>query len=174
MNIYKITLIAILATLAVVGRVVFAYIPNVQPVTSVVILGGYFLGPIAGITLAIVVTFLSNIVLGTGIWTIWQIISWGLIGLMSGIIGKYVKNMPTYLIIILAIFSGYFYGFILSLVNYQISGQGFFAYYLAGLPFDTSHAIGNALFMIALFPPISFIFKKYISTHLQTKNTNFK
>ncbi|WP_042145737.1 ECF transporter S component [Paucisalibacillus sp. EB02] len=168
MNIYKITLLALLATLAVVGRIATSLIPNVQPVTSVIILCGIFLGPIASIILAVLVTFLSNMILGTGLWTIWQIVSWGLIGLISGIMGKTMKKLPFFVIVIFSIFSGYLYGFIVSLTNYQITGQGFMAYYLVGLPFDTNHAIGNAVFMILLYPTISYVFKKYVQNHLNT------
>ncbi|MEN2464809.1 ECF transporter S component [Ornithinibacillus sp. JPR2-1] len=168
LNIYKLTLLAFLAALAVVGRIMLSSIPNVQPVTSVIIISGIFLGPVAGIILAFLITFLSNMVLGTGLWTIWQIISWGLIGVMSGILGKSMKHIPFYLILILAVFSGYLYGFIVSLTNYQITGHGFWAYYIAGLPFDTYHAIGNAVIMLLLYPTVSFIFQNYIQKHLNT------
>lgn len=168
LNIYKLTLLAFLAALAVVGRIMLSSIPNVQPVTSVIIISGIFLGPVAGIILAFLITFLSNMVLGTGLWTIWQIISWGLIGVMSGILGKTMKQIPFYLILILAVFSGYLYGFIVSLTNYQITGHGFWAYYIAGLPFDTYHAIGNAVIMLLLYPTVSFIFQNYIQKHLNT------
>src|SRR5690606_4197621 len=114
------------------GRIAISFIPNVQPVTSVIILCGLFLGPFAGIILAILVTFVSNMILGTGIWTIWQIISWGIIAVISGIMGKTIKHIPFYVIVIFSIFCGYFYGFIVSLTNYQITGQGFMAYYLVG------------------------------------------
>jgi energy-coupling factor transport system substrate-specific component len=166
LNIYKITLLALLATLAVVGRIAINFIPNVQPVTSVIIITGIFLGPIAGGILAFLVTFLSNMILGTGIWTVWQILAWGLIGIMSGMIGKVFKRIPFYAVVLFSIFSGYLYGVIVSLTNYQVTGQGFIVYYLAGLPFDTYHAIGNAIFMILLYPTISYIFAKYIKNHL--------
>ncbi|GGA61054.1 ECF transporter S component [Ornithinibacillus halotolerans] len=166
MNIYKITLLALLATIAVVGRIATGYIPNFQPVTSVIIIGGLYLGPIAGIILALLITFITNMVFGTGIWTIWQIVSWGLIGVISGLIGMKVKKVPFFVLIILSIFSGYLFGFIMSLTSYQITGHSFLAYYLVGLPFDTSHAIGNALFMILLYPVVARVFERYIKIHL--------
>ncbi|WP_010095959.1 ECF transporter S component [Ornithinibacillus scapharcae] len=168
MNTYKITLLAILATLAVVGRIAFASIPNVQPVTSVIIISGLFLGPVSGIMLALLVTFLSNMILGTGIWTVWQIISWAFIGCLAGIAGRVWKNIPFVVIIIMSLFSGYLYGFIISLTNYQVTGHGFWAYYVVGLPYDTYHAVGNVIFMILFYPTISYLFKKYIKKHLNT------
>lgn len=164
MNTYKITILALLAALAVVGRSVFVFIPNVQPVTAIVITCGLILGPGAAVILAILTTFLSNMILGMGIWSIWQIISWGLIGIISGLLGKIFKKVPMFLIILFAAFSGYFYGFVISLTTYQISGK-FWPYYLAGLPFDTNHAIGNVVFIIVLYPMISYLLKKYAKNH---------
>lgn len=165
MNTYKLTLLALLAALAVVGRYVFAFLPNVQPVTSLIIICGLFLGPVAAMLLAFLTTFLSNMILGMGIWTIWQIVSWAIIGLLSGLLGKLFTRIPVGVIVVFAIFSGYLYGFIVSVTNYSIAGK-FIPYYLAGLPFDTYHAVGNALFMIVFYPIISFFFKGYITKRL--------
>lgn len=171
MNTYKLTLLALLAALAVIGRSVFAFLPNVQPVTALIIICGLLLGPIAATILALLTTFLSNMLLGMGIWTVWQIVSWALIGFISGLIGKYPGKIPVYAIVIFAVFSGYLYGFIISLTTYSIAGK-FWPYYLASLPFDTYHAIGNAVFIILLYPIISHFFIKYASNRFDLQNTN--
>ncbi|GAA0599647.1 hypothetical protein GCM10009001_14950 [Virgibacillus siamensis] len=171
MNTYKLTLLAVLAALAVVGRSVFAFLPNVQPVTSLIIICGLLLGPFAAILLAILTTFLSNMLLGMGIWTVWQIVSWGLIGLLSGLLGKYPKKIPFWIIVVFSIFSGFLYGFVISLMTYSIAGE-FWPYYLAGLPFSVNHAVGNAMFMIVFYPIISHLFKTYSNKHFYLKNTS--
>ncbi|RDW19098.1 ECF transporter S component [Oceanobacillus arenosus] len=171
MNTYKLTLLALLAALAIVGRVFFQFIPNVQPVTSLIIICGILLGPLAAFILAILTAILSNMLLGMGIWTIWQIISWGLIGLLSGFLSKSLKKVPFIVIVLLAFLSGYLYGFIISLITYQVSGH-FWPYYLAGLPFDTSHAIGNVIFMIIFYPIIFHLMKKYAANRFSIRNTN--
>ena len=171
MNTYKLTMLALLAAIGVIGRAALAFIPNVQPVTSIIIIAGVMLGPLAAIVLAVLITFLSNIILGMGIWTVWQVVSWGIIGLLSGVLGKFFKNIPLYMIVLLAIFSGYFYGFIISLTTYQVTGM-FWPYYLAGLPFDTNHAIGNAIFIILLYPTITYFVKKYAKNRFTIQNTN--
>lgn len=160
MNTYKITIIALLAAMAIAGRYIFQFIPNVQPVTAIIIICGIILGPLSAFLLTIVTTFLSNILLGMGIWTIWQIVSWGIIGIFIGWISKIFRSIPIYMIVLYAFVSGYFYGFVMSLTSYQISGH-FWPYYLAGLPFDTSHAIGNAVFILLLFPIMSHLFRRY-------------
>lgn len=171
MNTYKLTLLAFLATLGVVGRNLFAFLPNVQPVTSLIIICGLILGPGSAILLAVLITFLSNMTLGMGIWAIWQIISWGIIGLISGLLGKYFNKIPLYIIVIFSIISGYLYGFIISLTTYQVTGK-FLPYYLAGLPFDTNHAISNAVFTVLLYPIIRFHFKKYAFNRFFIQDTD--
>lgn len=169
MNTYKLTLIAILATLGVVGRSLFVFLPNVQPVTAIIIVAGLTMGPGAALILAVLITFLSNMMLGMGIWTVWQIISWGLIGLVSGVLGKYVKQIPMYLLVIYGIFCGYFYGFTISLTTYQVTGK-FWPYYIMGLPFDTYHAVGNAVFIVLLYPIFSYLVKKYAKNRFQIQS----
>lgn len=171
MNTHRLTLLALLAALGVVGRAFFVFMPNVQPVTSLLIICGLVLGPGSAIALALLVTFLSNMILGMGIWTVWQMISWGLIGVISGILGKIFLRIPLSLVALYAAFCGYFYGFIISLTTYQITGK-FWPYYLAGLPFDTNHAIGNVVFIVLLYPMITFLLKKYDQSNLQTKDIN--
>lgn len=171
MNTYRITLLALLAALAVVGRYVFAFLPNVQPVTSLIIICGLLLGPLAAILLAILTTFLSNMLLGMGVWTVWQIVSWGLIGLLSGVLGKYPRKIPIWVIVIFSIFSGFLYGFVISLMTYSIAGD-FWPYYLAGLPFSINHAVGNAIFIIVFYPIVSHLFKSYSNKHFYLKNTS--
>lgn len=166
MQTHKLTLLAILASLAVVGRYVLAFIPNVQPVTAIIIICGVIIGPGAAVTLAFLVTFLSNMLLGMGIWTIWRIVSWGLIGFIAGIIGKVFKQIPVYALILFGVGSGYFYGFIISLTNYQVMGK-FWPYYLAGLPFDTYHAIGNGVFIALLYPLITYLLRNYAKKRFQ-------
>ncbi|MEI3610817.1 ECF transporter S component [Pseudogracilibacillus sp. SO30301A] len=160
MNTYKLTLLAIFAALGIVGRAVVVFIPNVQPVTALIIICGILLGPVSALLLSLIVTFLSNMLLGMGIWTVWQIVTWGLIGIICGLLGKVFKKIHTVVIVLIGIISGYFYGFIISLTTYQVTGK-FWPYYILGLPFDTYHAIGNAVFIILLYPIITHLLRKY-------------
>ncbi|GIP61748.1 hypothetical protein J32TS6_03030 [Virgibacillus pantothenticus] len=171
MNTYKLTLIAILAALAVIGRYWFAFLPNVQPVTAIIIIAGVILGPVSALLLTVIVVLVSNMLLGMGIWTIWQMISWGMIGAISGWIGKIFPRTPFLFLVIFSIFTGYFYGFIISLTTYQITGS-FWSYYISGLPFDTNHAIGNAVFMLMFYPLITYLIKKYASYRFPINNND--
>jgi len=160
MNIYKITLIAMLASLAVAGRIALSHVPNVQPVTAIIILTGFWMGPAAGLIMAFLTTIVSNMLLGMGYWTIWQVVAWSIIGLLAGIIGKYKPEFPAWGLTIYGFLSGIFFGVVISLTMRSI-GQPFWAYYLAGLPYDINHAISNVIFILILSPVLSTLFRRY-------------
>lgn len=155
----RITLIAVLAAIGVIGRIYMQFIPSVQPVTAIIIISSYYLGAGSAMLLAILTTYLSNMVLGMGFWTIWQIVAWVSIAGFASLFGKLSVRRAFPILLCLGIGAGFFYGFIFSLLNYVVSGK-FIAYYLAGLPFDVNHAIGNAIFIFLLYKPLSYIFKK--------------
>ncbi|WP_163526263.1 ECF transporter S component [Halobacillus ihumii] len=167
MNTYKLTLIAMLASMAIAGRLVMANIPNVQPVTAIIIIAGFWLGPLAAVIMAFLTTFLSNVFLGMGYWTIWQILSWSIIGLGAGLIGKYWANIPVWMLSIYGFLSGIVYGLIISFTM-RVAGQPFWAYYLAGLPMDLNHAASNVIFILVLSPVLGTLFSRYQKKHSLT------
>jgi energy-coupling factor transport system substrate-specific component len=162
MQLRTITLVSMLATLAVVGRLYLQLIPNVQPVTAIIIICSMLLGIRKAVSLAVVSTIVSNLVLGMGIWTLWQIIAWSLIAILFGFMGK--LRLPLPVNALLAGVSGLVYGLIISIPNYIFFGN-FWIYYLAGLSFDISHAIGNVIFFTILYPVIKAIFDRMFAKY---------
>ncbi|MCP3025820.1 ECF transporter S component [Halobacillus sp. A5] len=164
MSTYKLTLIAMLAALAVAGRIAMAHLPNIQPVTAVIIITGFWLGPLAAVIMAFLTTFLSNVILGMGIWSVWQVISWSVIGLIAGLIGKYWPSIPTWCLVVYGFFSGLFFGFMISITMYT-AGQPFWGYYVAGIPMDLNHSFANAVFIALLSPVLGTLFNRYQKRH---------
>jgi energy-coupling factor transport system substrate-specific component len=76
-----VALVAALAALAVAGRLVLAPIPNVVATTDIALITGYALGPAPGFAVGALAAPISNIWLGQGPWTAWQMAGWGLCGL---------------------------------------------------------------------------------------------
>lgn len=157
---YQITLIGILSALAVAGRMVFAFLPNVQPATVLIIIAAVRLGLIPALSLSVVTVLVSNLFLGMGFWSIGQMISWGLIAVLSTLFGRLLIRHPIKLLVPYAVICGYVYGFLISLQTYQVTGS-FWPYYFAGLPFDTYHALGNGVFAFLLFAPLSKLMTNY-------------
>ncbi|WP_078380136.1 ECF transporter S component [Sutcliffiella halmapala] len=166
MSTRKIALLGVFIALCVVGRLAFVSIPNVQPVTAIIIICSFWMGPISGVILAAGSTLATNLVLGSGTWTITQIIAWSTIGVMSGLLGKWFKKTPVIILAIYAGVCGLLYGFVVSLERVVI-GKMFWPYYLAGLPFDINHAIGNVIFFLILFPILTRLLRERAEYMLQ-------
>lgn len=162
LSVKNLTLLSMLIALSVVGRITFTFLPNVQPMTAIIVITSLFLGPIYGMVVAVFGSVLSNLVMGMGLWTIGQIVAWGIIGLISGAFREYRDRIPVILLAIYAVFCGFLYGFVISIPLYLFSGK-FLAYYLAGLPFDMSHAIGNGVFFLILYPILRLLFLKNVT-----------
>ncbi|MBM7542489.1 ECF transporter S component [Amphibacillus cookii] len=156
-NLHKLTLVSIIAAISAVGRIAFQFIPNFQPTTAIIIIASYFLGPLSGVLLAIVSTYLSNLVLGIGLWSIWQMFAWAMISLLSSLLKKINLKKTLPILIIIGVFAGFFYGAVFAFVNLLITNK-FWPYYLAGLTFDLNHAISNVIFIVILYKPMTRLF----------------
>lgn len=148
----------VLCTAASIGRLIFAFIPQVQPVTVIVILTGYYLGSSYGFICGSLVAVISNITLGQGPWTPFQMLGWGLIAFIAGLFPKF-KNVKLNMLI-LCIYS-FLAAFIFSIITdfltisylgNALSIKSALPVFVAGLLFNISHAIGNLIFMFFLFP----------------------
>jgi Prenyltransferase and squalene oxidase repeat len=83
-----IAVVATLAALAALGRDAFAAIPDVKPITAIVLVGGLAFGARAGFAIGAVSGLASNVLLGQGPWTPWQMLGWGLVGLLGAAMAR--------------------------------------------------------------------------------------
>ena len=77
---------------AAAGRVLFAAVPGVQPVTVIVVAAGAALGARAGVAVGMLAAFTSNFFLGQGLWTPWQMLGWGACGAVGALAGPLVRQ----------------------------------------------------------------------------------
>ena len=167
-SIRKITLIALLSTLAYIGRLLFAWIPNVQPVTVILLIITLEMGLVEGILTASLSMILSNIFLGMGPWTLYQIASFAIVILVFFCLKPLWRQtwkqplLKLTFFTIMAGLTGYLYGFVISIFSvYFYHIPKFWVYYFQGLPFDTLHTLGNIGFWILLSPLLPRIIQKY-------------
>lgn len=160
----SIALLAILVALSVTGRILFTFIPNVQPTTTLIIITTLILGVKYGLIHAGVSIFLSNLILGMGPWTLAQMLSYMVVVLFIGMVIRPFKNKLSHLVLsLIAGVCGLIYGFFISLVQAPIFGFKYlWAYYLSGLPFDLAHAAGNIAFYSVLAPILIPLLEKQI------------
>lgn len=153
----EIAIIATLSAFAAICRLPFAAIPNVQPTTFIVALSGYVFGPYAGFLVGSTTAFVSNIFLGQGPWTPWQMFAWGLVGALSGFIGR---KEPGGISVIAFSMVCFLYGFLFDWIMNLWHVLGFIKpltlkavmlAYLTGLTVDIMHACGNFVFSMIFF-----------------------
>ncbi|MFW8052072.1 ECF transporter S component [Vagococcus fluvialis] len=155
------TTAALMSAASFTGRLLFQSIPNVQPLTTIIIICTLVFGFYFGSTVAILSIMISNLFLGMGIWTFAQIAAFLSICLITFLLRSLLNKMPLIVLAIFAGLMGYFFGFIISLVQAPFFGiQKFWIYYLQGVSFDTFHAVGNFLFFIILYPVLVPLLKK--------------
>jgi energy-coupling factor transport system substrate-specific component len=155
-----VALVAALAALAVAGRLVLAPIPNVVATTDVALITGYALGGAPGFAVGALAAPVSNIWLGQGPWTPWQMAGWGLCGLLGAALARLSARRLNRLGLACACaFAGFAYGALLDLsVMVSYGGEQSLDRYLAlsarGLPFNVAHAAGNFAIAFAAGPAL--------------------
>ena len=97
-----VALVAALAALAALGRDAFAAIPDVKPITAMVLVTGVAFGPAPGFATGALAALASNVLLGEGPWTPWQMLGWGAVGLLGSGFGALTARRPSPLAIALA------------------------------------------------------------------------
>lgn len=149
----RIALLGVLTALVYTGRILFSFLPNVQPMTTILILITLTLGVKEGLVVALLSIFISNMSLGMGVWTIAQLASFSFIILLTALLTKVYDKVPTVVMATYCGLTGLVYGFIISLVQAPFFGWvSFIPYYLSGIPYDMYHAFGNFFFYLILAP----------------------
>ncbi len=144
----------VLGAIAALSRILFAVIPSVQPVTAICIIAGIVFGRKSGFLVGAIAALVSNFALGQGVWTSWQMYSWGVIGYLAGIMGSRSNTA----VCIYGFCASYLFGFIMntwSLVGFihPITWQSALVLYGASIALDTAHAISTVVFLWALYLP---------------------
>lgn len=87
----KLTLICTFISIGTISRCALYFIPCIKPLTSVIILSSVFLGATESFFTGSMSMLISNIFLGQGPWTFWQMTAAGLAGAFSSIIFNKLK-----------------------------------------------------------------------------------
>lgn len=84
----EIVVLAVMCAIAVVSRVIFAGIPHVKPLVGIVMITGFAFGGQSGFLVGTIAALASNFIFGQGPWTPWQMLAYGLAGLLAGGLAK--------------------------------------------------------------------------------------
>ena len=155
--------IAALGGVAAAGRVLFAAIPGVQPVTVITVAAGTALGARAGIAVGAVAALTSNFFLGQGPWTPWQMLAWGGCGAVGALLAPLLRRRVPFALACFVL------GFVFSGLMDLWEWYSFFPHTWAALTvqlgrgvwFDAAHAIGNLVLALAAGPELRRLLERY-------------
>ena len=155
-----VAMVACLTALAVASRLLFSPVPNVVGTTDVALLTGYALGGPPGFMVGALAAPVSNIWLGQGPWTLWQMAGWGLAGLAGAGLAAFAgRNLGRLALASACAAMALVYGALLDLsVMVTYGGEQSLDRYLAlaarGVPFNIAHAAGNFAIAFAAGPAL--------------------
>jgi uncharacterized membrane protein len=162
-----VALVAALAALAVAGRLVFTPIPNVVATTDIVLITGLAVGAAPGFAVGALAAAVSNLWLGQGPWTPWEMAGWGLVGLGGAALGTLTgQRIGRYGLALACGIAGLAYGALLDFsVMVGYGGEQSLDRYLAisarGVPFNVAHAAGNIVLALAAGPALVRMISRY-------------
>jgi energy-coupling factor transport system substrate-specific component len=152
-----VALVAALAALAIVGRIAFAAFPNVKPTTDIIVFAGYALGGAPGFAVGALTALVSNFWFGQGPWTPWQMVGWGLCGVLGALVALGGRSASRLVLAATCAFAGIFYG---ALMNFSLmatyggdlSWRHFLVLEGRAIPFEVAHVLGNVVLALVAGP----------------------
>jgi len=147
----EIAVIGTLAALSAASRLVIP-IPNFKPCTFLIVITGYVFGPEAGVMVGILTPAISNMFLGQGPWTVWQMLMWAIAGWSGGAIRKRFGTVSVETLSAYNFAWGFIFGMPLDFFTWlSYNGEApLIPIMVAGIPFNLIDAMANLLFTIFL------------------------
>lgn len=149
----RMVIVAVMIALCIVGR----FIPFFKPVTALTIITAIYLGGESGFLVGALAAVLSNFYFGQGPWTPFQMLGWGLIGLIAGYLAKPLKKSRPFLLIF-GVLSGVVFSFVMDVwtvlwYNGSFNPALYLSSVITALPHTVLYAVSNFIFLWFLAKP---------------------
>lgn len=153
--------IGIMSAALTAGKTALAFLPNIEVVSLLIILYSIYFGKKV-IFAVLVFIALECMIWGVNLWTLMYIYIWPLLAAAAWVFRK--KDDIIFWSVFSAVF-GLMFGGLCSLV-YVFAG-GFktaFYWWIAGIPMDVVHCIGNFFIMLFLYKPLRMVLDRAAGT----------
>jgi energy-coupling factor transport system substrate-specific component len=151
------TLFAVLGALTFAAKYVMAFLPNIEPVSLMVMLFGVTFGRKALYPIGLYV-LMEILFYGLGTWNVMYLYVWPLLGVIAYLLRKMEHSLGW------AILSGTYgllFGALCMPVDMVIGGFAYaVAKWISGIPFDIAHCGGNFVIALVLFRPMRKLLQK--------------
>ncbi|MGI6157039.1 MAG: ECF transporter S component [Saccharofermentanales bacterium] len=150
--------IVVMAAIATAGRLIFGPLPSFKPVSAIVIVTALAFGRRSGYMCGALTALASNMFMGQGPWTPWQMVAWGMIGYVAGALRDHGALERPIAVYVYGFVSPLVYGVLLDswhIIGFvrPITWTSAILAYGAGLPFNLTHAVATVLFLIPILGP---------------------
>lgn len=150
--------IVVLTVIAALGRALFTFAPNIQPSTAVIIVVGIAFGSQAGFLTGALTALTSNLIMGQGPWTPWQMLAWGLVGWIAGLLQRttvFKKSIP---VTLYGFIASFVFGWVMNIHSVFWFGedttwQVYISSCVLSFYFDLMHAISTTVFLTLILVP---------------------
>ena len=157
----ELVILTVMAALAAVSRVVFAFSPYLKTITGIIMITGIAFGPEAGFLTGAVAAFASNFFFSQGPWTPWQMFAYGFGGFFAGLVfhnhrgwAKPWVLAPFGFLTILFLVGPMLDSCTVFTVLSKFTAKNVLAVYAAGVGYNVTHGIGAALTLFFVSRPL--------------------
>ena len=161
----KLALICMFTSIAAISRCALYFLPFIKPLTAVVILSAMFLDLSESFLVGALSMLVSNVFLGQGPWTFWQMVSAGFVGVFASFVFNKLNIKTSKLSVSVVAFVCVFliYSLIMNVSSYvfmfpDFNINMFLTYLITCLTNDILHLISTIIILI----PVCDMSKKYI------------
>ena len=156
-TVQEITQFSVLGALTFAAKYVMAFLPNIEPVSLMVMLFGVAFGRKALYPIGLYV-LMEILFYGLGTWNVMYLYIWPILGMGAYAFRK--MEQPLFWGILSGTF-GLFFGAMCMPVDIVIGGIEYAAAkWISGIPFDIAHCAGNFVIALVLFMPMRKLMKK--------------
>ena len=153
----EITLFGVLGALTFAAKYVMAFLPNIEPVSLMVMLFAVTFGKKALYPILLYVA-MEILFYGLGTWNVMYLYIWPCLGVLVYVLREMKHPLGW------AVLSGAFglmFGAMCMPVDMVIGGPGYaLSKWVSGIPFDIAHCIGNFVMALILFSPMRTLMEK--------------
>ena len=157
LTIREICLFGILGALTFGAKYVMSWMPNIEPVSLMVMLFAVTFG-IKGLFPVYLYVLLEILFYGLGSWNINYLYVWAILAILALVMRK--METPLGWAMLSGVF-GLFFGALCGIVDIFIGGFGYaLSKWISGIPYDLMHCGGNFVIALMLFDPMRKLLEK--------------
>ncbi|WP_368486150.1 hypothetical protein [Spiroplasma sp. DGKH1] len=173
----QICLIPIYAALVFALKEAMAFLPNIEPVTLLILFAGVYFPFYMSFGISLIFCFLDGLYWGFNLsWFLPYLIIWPLLAVLGRVCRPLILRWWWTFIIIAGLF-GLLFGFVFAVINWLLvviignqinGGQSFalIAWWLNGLSYDGIHCAGNIMMAGVLFYPLTRLWVNHLQYYL--------